>query len=506
MKKLVLCIAAVVAIGMTSCRQTTDSKDSSGTSEQPSTPSTPAVPSNPDELVENDVLAAFGLTKGRQSPFEAAGKITSGSSAGSTIVFTQKEVTDYDDEAGTFTVKVKGTKNEKPFEKEITVAGFTNPYAINPQSMDATDNKGELKLDEGIEHNYSIEKYVEKANANITSFFKAPLTFSLGNGTSITIGNYPSYTLAATLAKEGTNKVKIVPVYTVKNHKKIPGGTDTIKEEQKYSIFPSGTFAANLTKPYFTEQDVFAHVLSKTPDSVIKAYSDEFASSFYAFTKSTESAPANLFDAAAIPSWAALYQTKDTDEYMKLDIDYGIANPKNGGIDADDYKGELTVQFCVAKQEDLADQSKDKPTRKIVRSGYAKIPDNAALKAKEHLYFHLVQKSPPLSSTDKTNWENKEINQALLRLNGSGAAEVTKPFDGSSSLFHLCVNSDNPNPAVYLGSAGTNYPGASKTRNGKVILIEHIQLKKAKNQKVLEVQVQLHGSGPVLTVTADPGY
>ncbi|MGP1602662.1 hypothetical protein, partial [Treponema sp.] len=37
----------------------------------------PSVPQNPIELVEADVLEAFGLTKGKQSPFEAADKIAS---------------------------------------------------------------------------------------------------------------------------------------------------------------------------------------------------------------------------------------------------------------------------------------------------------------------------------------------------------------------------------------------------------------------------------------------
>ena len=75
----------------------------------------PAVPQNPPELTEADVLEAFGLTKGRKSPFEAAQKIASGNSALSSIVFTEKNVTAYDDEAGTFTVKVKATKNGKEF-------------------------------------------------------------------------------------------------------------------------------------------------------------------------------------------------------------------------------------------------------------------------------------------------------------------------------------------------------------------------------------------------------
>ncbi|MFC2600935.1 MAG: lipoprotein 17-related variable surface protein [Treponema lecithinolyticum] len=495
--KLILPAVLIFALSLTGCPQAgTNPGENSGTN--------PAVPSNPNELVESDVLTAFGLTKGTQSAFEAAEKITSGSSAVPAITFTQKNVTDYDDQAGTFTVKVKGTKNGKPFEKELTFSGFSNPYAANPQSMDTTGGKGELKLDEGIEHNHSIEKYTGKAkNLNIANFFQAPLTFSLVNGTSITLGDFSGYKLTAALVQEGNDKVKIVPEYTVKNHKKIAGGTPTVTEETKYSVFPSAKFAANFTKPYFTEKDVFAYVLSKTNDSVIKVYPNEFASSFYAFAKIAETAPGNLFDTSAIDPYTALYQTKDTDEYMQLDITCGIHDPKNGGIDADDYKGELTVRFCIATHEQLANKELITAVKLITRSGYASIPDNAALAKKDHLFFNLIPKAP-LSPTDKTKWRNRNFSRSLLRINESGAAIIDNPFSGSDSLFYLFVNSSDPNPAAYLGSAGAAYGGASKTKNNKVIFIEHIQLEKKLENESLEVQVTLKGSGSALKVTAEP--
>lgn len=496
MKKLIICAVAVIVIGMASCKPPTDYNLSSAT------PANPAVPSNPNELVEADVIAVFGLTKGKQSPFEAAGKITSGSSSIPTIVFTQKDVTDYDDEAGTFTVKVKGTKNGKDFEKEITVAGFTNPYAANPKSTDTTGNKGELKLDEGIEHNYSIEKYVEKANADIASFFKAPLTFSLVNGTSVVLGDFPGYELTATLAKEGADKVKIVPVYTVKNHKKVAGGADTVTEEAKYSVFPSGTFAANLTKLYFTEQDVFVYVLNKTPDSVIKAYSDEFASSFYAFTKLTDVAPVNLFDTTVIAPYTALYKIKDADAYMQLDIDCGIANPKNGGIDADDYKGELKVEFCIATRDQIARQNGITASRPITQSGYAKITASAELDAQ--LLFRVVPKTSSPTAADIKAWERKTYDSFhLLRVNDDGTVRLDpNPLpDGPTKPFCLCVNGE----ATLSKHLGCEAYGASKTMNNKLIFIQSVYLQKASGKNDLEVQVQLKGSGLPLTIKINPG-
>ena len=494
--KLILPAVLIFALSLTGCPQAgTNPGENSGTN--------PAVPSNPNELVESDVLTAFGLQRGSITASAAAKKIATDTPAGG-ITFTQKTAVSYDDQAGTFTVKVKGTKSGRPFEKELTFSGFSNPYAANPQSMDTTGGKGELKLDEGIEHNHSIENYTGKAkNLNIANFFQAPLTFSLVNGTSITLGDFPGYKLTAALVQEGNDKVKIVPEYTVKNHKKIAGGTPTVTEETKYSVFPSAKFADNLTKPYFTEKDVFAYVLSKTNDSVIKVYPNEFASSFYAFAKIAETAPGNLFDTSAIDPYTALYQTKDADEYMQLDITCGIHDPKNGGIDADDYKGELTVRFCIATHEQLANKELITAVKLITRSGYASIPDNAALAKKDHLFFNLIPKAP-LSPTDKTKWKNRDFSRSLLRINESGAAIIDNPFSGSDSLFYLFVNSSDPNPAAYLGSAGAAYGGASKTKNNKVIFIEHIQLEKKSGNESLEVQVTLKGSGSALKVTAEP--
>ena len=467
----------------------------SGTKNQDTTPS---VPQNRYELVEADVLAAFDLTKGNQSPFEAAEKIGSGTSTLSSIVFTQKDVTAYDDEAGTFTVKVKGTKSGKEFEKEMTVSGFANPYNAQPWTIDSADNKGELKLDEGIEHNYSIEKYAEKANENIADFFKAPLGFSLTNGTSVTLGDFPHYKLTANLEKEGTDKVKIVPVYTVKNHKKDVGGADTVTTKE-YTNFTH--LSELLTKSYFTEKNVFEYVLSKTDDSVIKAYPNEFASSFYALAKQTGGSPEALFDDSRLEPYKTRYQTKDAGEYMQLDITCGISNPKTGGINADDYEGELTVKFCIATQEQLANQGEITAIKTITRLGYAKIRNAEELK--NQLFFDMSSKPNPSEEAIKT-WKRKQFDRVpLLRIGDDGAVVLaSNPLpDGPDKPFCLCVNGE----ATLSNYLGCKAYGASKTRNNKVIFIENIQLQKTFGKIDLQVKVQLIGSGSVLTLTMNPG-
>lgn len=505
-RRFILLCAVVLplyALSLSGCRQPSASpapgKKGAGSSFRKKPQINHAVPQNPYELVEADVLEAFGLTKGKQSPFEAAEKIDSGNSVLPSIVFTQKEVTAYDDEAGTFTVKVTGTKNGIQFEKEMTVSGFANPYASDPQSIYTADDKGALKLDEGIEHNYSIEKYTEKANANIAAFFKAPLTVLLENGTSVTLGDFPGYTLTAALEKRGENKIKIVPVYTVKNHKKVGGGADTVTPTPHYSNFTR--LSELLTKDYFTEKDVFEYVLNKTDDSVIKVYPNEFASSFYALAKQTGGSPEALFDDSRLEPYKTRYQTKDADEYMQLDITCGIHDPKNGGIDADDYKGELTVRFCIATQEQLANQGEITAVKTITRTGYAKITNAAELK--NQLFFDMSSKPNPSEEAIKT-WKRKQFDRVpLLRIGDDGAVVLaSNPLpDGPDKPFCLCVNGE-PTLSNHLGCA--TY-GASKTRNNKVIFIENIQLQKTFGETDLQVKVHLMGSGSVLTLTMNPG-
>ncbi|UTC83345.1 lipoprotein 17-related variable surface protein [Treponema denticola] len=476
----------------------------------------PAVPQNPYELVEADVLTAFGLTKGTQSPFEAANKIASGTSNNSSIVFMQKEVTAYDDEAGTFTVKVRGAKNGKEFEKEMNFSGFANPYNAQPWIINLSDNKVELKLDEGIEGNLSIEKYAEKANANIAAFFKAPLTFSFekNNGISVKLGDFPQYKLIATLAKEGTDKVKIVPVYTVKNHKKTAGGSDTVTTKE-YSDFYHLT--SPLTKNYFTEEDVFKYVLNKTVDEdAIKVVADEFASAIYAFAKETKKAPSDLFSEefkAKVQVYTNLYQTQDADEHCALDIDYSVYNPSNGGIDANDYTGTLTAAICIATKDQIADQNGITAFKKVTKSGFASIPDDAALATNTHLFFNLMASSPStLTQTDKTKWEKKTFDKHPLfsvdvdgtYTNKENRIKINNPFKSEMNPFLLSVNDSQRDVSTRLG-CGHN--GASKTVHENEILIKSIVLNKTAGSKSMDIYVTLHGgSSKELKVTVTPYY
>ena len=452
----------------------------------------PAVPSNPNELVESDVLTAFGLQRGSITASAAAKKIATGTPAGG-ITFTQKTAVSYDDQAGTFTVKVKGTKSGRPFEKTFNLTGFTHPLAEKTiQSLDAC----ELNLDDAIEHNYSLEKYITEVNKDPSGKkLVKKLSFMLSDSvTTIELGEHDSYTLTANATKSDT-KILVQPRIVLR--KLTEGGTEELTHNTDFGFTHLKT---QLTKDYFTEQDVFAHVLSNTNDTVIKVHPSEFASSFYAAAKSGNSTE-NLFDTSIIPSWTTRYQTKDADEYMQLDITCGISNPKTGGINADDYKGELTVRFCIATHEQLANQGEITAVKTITRLGYAKITNAAELK--NQLFFDVSSKPNPSAEAIKT-WKRKFFDcSSLLRIGDDGSAILaSNPLpDGSDKPFCLCINGE----ATLSNYLGCKVYGASKTRNNKVIFIENIQLQKTSGETNLQVKVQLKGSGSVLTLTMNPG-
>ena len=149
--KLILLPALLFALLTTGCPQ---SGKHSGKKNQGANP---ALPQNPYELTESDVLTAFGLRRGNITASAAAKKIATDTPA-SGITFTERNFIAYDDQTGMFTVKIKGLKNGKTFDKTLTLAGFTHP--LDGKLIQSVDSC-ELNLDEGIEHNYSLAKYIE---------------------------------------------------------------------------------------------------------------------------------------------------------------------------------------------------------------------------------------------------------------------------------------------------------------------------------------------------------
>ena len=494
MKRLILCITAAIAIGMTSCNSPLDHK---GSSETPGVP--PTTLQNLITLTESDVLTAFSLSKGHITASAGAKKITNGTPA-SGITFTERKIVAYDDEAGTFTVKVKGTKGGKNFSQKIPVTGFTHPLAGKMiQSLDAC----ELNLDDAIEHNYSLTKYIDEVNKDPSGKkLVKKLSFMLSDSvTTIELGEHDSYTLVAEGQATGT-QVWVRP--SVVFRKLTEGGTETLVKNTAFSFTHLNS---SLKKDYFEAKDVFKYILDKTADSAIKADPKEFASSFYAFAKKSGQAPANLFTEGfktKIQGYAALYQNKDSDEHLALDISYGAFQPKNGGIDADDYTGTVTIKLCIATNEQIVNQNDITAIKPIEKSGFAKIT-NADELNKQVVFFVISDLHP--SASDVQAWKNKIFtNHRLLNVNPTNGTVSPNPVvnplpDGSGKPFRLCVNGI----ANLASQLGCKHFGASCTIKGKTIFIENISLDKDQNKTDLKITVQLKGSGSVLTLTTNPG-
>lgn len=492
--KLILPAVLIFALSLTGCPQAgTNPGENSGTN--------PAVPSNPNELVESDVLTAFGLQRGSVTASAAAKKIATGAPA-SDITFTERTAVSYDDQAGTFTVKVKGIKNGKPFEKTLNLTGFTHPLK---DKLIQSLNSCELNLDEGIEHNYSLAKYITEVNKNPSGAkLVKKLSFLLTDNTTIELGEHDGYTLT-TKAQAADTRVWVRPSVKVVFRKLTEGGMETLTSSMPFGFTHLKT---QLTKDYFTEQDVFKYILDKTADIAIKVESTEFASFFYAGAKSTGQAPADLFtDAfkAEIKKYTDLYQTRDTDELLAIDkITYGIAQPKNGGIDADDYTGTVTVDLCIATSEQVTAQTGITAIKQIKKSGFVKITN--ANELNQQVFFTVIS-APNPSPADVQAWKEKSFeNYPLLRVDNNNGTitpnPITNPLPGGSGKpFQLCVNGTD-NLASQLGC---RHFGASLTKNRKSIFIENIVLDKKLNETDLKITVQLKGSGPFLTIITKPG-
>lgn len=458
----------------------------------------PPMPQNPYELTEAELLSAFSLEKGSITASAAAKKIATGTPAGG-ITFTQKTAVSYDDQAGTFTVKIKGTKSGRPFEKTFNLTGFTHPLAGKTiQSLNAC----ELNLDDAIEHNYSLEKYITEVKKDPSGKkLVKKLSFMLSDSvTTIELGEHDGYTLTAN-AKKSDMKILVQPRIVFR--KLTEGGTEELTHNTDFGFTHLNS---HLTQDYFEAKDVFQYVLDKTSDIAIKVESTEFASFFYAGAKSTGQAPADLFtDAfkAEIKKYTDLYQTRDTDELLEIDkITYGIAQPKNGGIDADDYTGTVTVDLCIATSEQVTAQTGITAIKQIKKSGFVKITN--ANELNQQVFFTVISDPNP-SPADVQAWKEKSFeNYPLLRVdNGTVTSNpIVNPLPGGSSKpFWLCVNGTD-NLASQLGCG---HFGASLTRNGKSIFIENIVLNKKQNETDLKITVQLKGSDPFLTIITKPG-
>ena len=449
-------------------------------------------------ITESDVLTAFSLMRGMQSASEAAKKIAAGKGKTvDTYAFTEASAKSYDDEAGTFTVNVKGTKDGKSFDAEITVTGFTHPYASPLQSL----VKCEFDLTPAIEENLSLDTYVSRINAAPSPYlhFEARLE----NGKNVMLGDAAQYTLKAQISKDGDG-LKAASKYFLKYKKLVAGGAE-ITEEEMYTV---GSLRTQ-KQAYFTADDVFRHVLTKAGGGdFIKVSSDEFASSFCTLARNTGTTPYGLLDMTKIQKYIDLYKTKDANEHLAVKLSAGLYNAKNSGISANDTEGTLTLQYCITTEEELAKQTKGQLpntaaiSEQITKTGFKKADKDTLKKLFE---FKILNASNG-SGEPKAEWKKYQIGNGyrgspLVKAEGNKYKAYKFPLTAGKP-FRLTIN-DSENPADVF--ALSSKAGLSKIAGDKYILITHLTLTKNMGEEKLTAVFALV-DGSTVSVEYSPSF
>ena len=483
-------------------------------STQPSIPET--TPGTTEEKIEfklEDLISAFSLTKGETTASDAAKKIKNGTTTVAGLTFIEKNIISYNDKTGTFTVEVKGNKGGKSFSNKITAEGFTHPYNSKPSSKIYGDK---IKLDAAMEDNQNLDAFINelKNAANLETYLN--LSYSLENGKTIDFNNSEKpYKLTANFTKNG-DKIKISPKYALIYRSLTEGGTEDVKEENMEVISPA---FRDIEYEYFTEKDVFEYVQEKIKDDILKVPTDTFASSIYAFAKYQNITPNNIFNVGDGSKFKKYQDTYKKDGgHIKIvngsgdsDLSYAIFDPKNSGIEADDFSGTIKVNYYVQKTANIAavntgtpDAPPVKPVQ-VEKSGFMKVSEEFLRK---NFMFSLVKYGNKTEARKK--WLQKQFNN--IEILGEETGEAFKPknlsliaYDISKTDYYcLNVNSDT-NLAGYLAVQTKGYTSIANALGTEyTLLITSIRMEKKINEKELYLTFYFKGSNTPIKLTLAP--
>lgn len=453
-------------------------------------------------ITAEELITAAGLNKGGMTASSAAGKIAEGNSVSSNIVFTANKIVSYDDKTGKLKVSVKGTKDGKVFDQVIELEGFTHPYAKSPRSL----RKCEFNFDNAIEHNMSLDKYIIEVNKDIKSY----LTFSFGLENSadiISLGEEnDNYILSAEVIKDG-EELKVNPSYKIKYRKLEEGQTVPAVETEPYNV-SYGEFSKQ-KRPYFNEKNVFDYVLLKVKDDLINVDQNKFASEFYAMAKGLGATPGGLINEAGVfKKYKDIYAEKEDGEHMAIKLAAGLYNPKTD-VSADDYKGALTLRYCIDVEDKMAPNPQTGVTaisESRIYEGF-RIINEAALN--ELFTCTLVKgESDKIQSSDKDAWQEAWRKKNILKqslLKGEFGSYIVEQIllPPAKDSYHLSINAYKPSEVFALSEK----QGLSKGRNDEFILINNIQVEKKggeAGEMDLHITFSFEGHGAAIVKTIRP--
>ena len=498
--------------GSASTPGTTEQKPENGGS-KPKVP-TPT-PSPTEETVEfkiDDLVSAFSLTKGDRTASDAAKKIKTETPTVTGLTFTEKKIISYDDKSGTFTVEVKGNKGGKSFSNKITAQGFTHPYNSKPLSKIYGDK---IKLDAAMEDNLKLDDFINKLKNTANPGDYLDLSFNLENGKTIDFKNSEKpYKLTAKFTKNG-DKIKVSPKYALTYRSLTEGGTEDVKKENMEVVGPA---FKDIEYEYFTEKDVFEYVQEKIKDDILKVPTDTFASSIYAFAKYQNSTPNNIFNVGDGSKFKKYQDTYKKDGgHIKIvngsgdsDLSYAIFDPKNSGIEADDFSGTIKVNFYVQKESVISEViagNYSGPAIETVgaeKSGFMKVSEKFL---RENFLFSLANSGN--KATAKSKWLPRSFNTELLGEKSPKGfqlknASLVNYDNHKTDDYYLSVNGGtNLN---YLAVESKQYVSVAKGKapNEYTLLITSIRMEKKINEKELYLTFYFKGSNDPIKLTLAP--
>ncbi len=476
-----------------------------------------STPSPTEETVEfklDDLVSAFSLTKGDITASDAAKKIKTETPTVTGLTFTEKKIISYDDKSGTFTVEVKGNKGGKNFSNRITAEGFSHPYSSTPSSKNYGDK---IILDEAMENNLKLDDFINKLKNAANPGDYLDLSFNLENTKTIDFKNSEKpYKLTATFTKTSDGKIKVSPKYAPVYKKLAEGGTEDVKEENMEVISPA---FRDIEYEYFTEKDVFEYVQEKIKDDILKVLADTFASSIYAFAKYQNTTPNNIFNVGDGSKFKKYQDTYKKDGgHIKIvngsgdsDLSYAIFDPKNSGIEADDYSGSIKVNYYVQRTANIAavnTGAPDAPSVKPVhveKSGFMKVTKEFL--EKNFLFSLNISGN---KATAKTKWLQRQFNNTELLGEKSPEGFLLKNaslvnYDNhKTDDYYLSVNGGTSLNDLAVESKQYVSVAKGKAPNEYTLLITSIRMEKKINEKELYLAFYFKGSHEPIKLTVTP--
>ncbi len=436
-----------------------------------------------DLITKLEILSAFALEKNNITASNAVRSIKTGVHA--SLNLTEVNIISYDDEVGTFTIEVKGSKNGKDFGGKIfNFSGFIHPY--NSMPTEWAGNTDKLKLDEAIDKNYSISKFIEQieADEDLKSKVFENLSLKLDNRKYISYGKHESegYELSADLIKLTDSSIKIIPRFKV-FYKKLENKQES-SAEKKVAL---ASTIKNITCDYFDEKDVYKYLTEKVSAKSFKVDKEKFASYHYAFVKETNKLASTIYASSSeIDDCLERYkQTKGSDNHLSL---ANITLNYYGNIRADDYAGSLSFDVAVSSNENFTSGSGIFAQKTIELSGFATIKNG---KDFDNIFasFTVIKwnskKDEAWKSYLKTGVDDKIVFQA----DRQHPFEINVWRKSSSRKFYLDV------PKYDLSRK------TLKTVSGKEVAIQSITLTKEANEETFTLTVTLEGGKEISVVS-----